>query len=132
MIGRRGARVEPQPIELPVEAGSSVRLEEFLAAVVRVEVDAYRARREDATMVRFLTESEISADAASGAVRFGDAEAGADVDVDAAIEAARLGFVDGLFKVMVEGREIVSLDDTISMSDGLDVLFVRLVALAGG
>ena len=122
MIGRRGARVEPQPIELPVEAGSSVRLEEFLAAVVRVEVDAYRARREDATMVRFLTESEISADAASGAV----------LDVDAAIEAARLGFVDGLFKVMVEGREIVSLDDTISMSDGLDVLFVRLVALAGG
>ena len=83
-------------------------------------------------MLQFLTEPEIAAAAATGAVRFGDVEPGPPVDVAEAVRSALLAFGDGLYKVMVDRQDIESLDDDVPVSDDTDLLFVRLVALAGG
>ncbi|MBW3653458.1 MAG: hypothetical protein KY433_07670, partial [Actinobacteria bacterium] len=52
----------------------------------------------------------------------------AEVAVATAIEA----FVDGLFLVLVDGRQETELDAQVFVSADSTVTFVRLVALSGG
>jgi len=54
------------------------------------------------------------------------------VDAAAAVDAALLAFEDGLFKVFVAERELADDDDPVVLADGAQLLFLRLMPLAGG
>ena len=54
------------------------------------------------------------------------------VDTGAAVDAALLAFTDGLFKVFVADRELAADDTPVTLADGAQLLFLRLMPLAGG
>jgi hypothetical protein len=54
------------------------------------------------------------------------------VDTGAAVDAALLAFADGLFKVFVADRELADDDAPVALTDGAQLLFLRLMPLAGG
>jgi hypothetical protein len=54
------------------------------------------------------------------------------IDTGAAVDAALLAFADGLFKVFVADRELADDDAPVALADGAQLLFLRLMPLAGG
>ena len=69
---------------------------------------------------------------ASGSVRNGDTAIGAPVDVLQATATALLAFEDGLYQVYVDDEPIDSLEQVVHIGEGARLMFLRLVALAGG
>ncbi len=125
---RRGGQEHDLALALPpgpVTAG------QLIEAAVAAEVAAYEARAEEAGLVRVLTEKWLLDDLDRGAVRVGDVAPAGPVDLGAAVEAALLAFDDGIFKVFVDDSELAG-PASIDLTDGANVLFLRLVPLAGG
>ena len=106
-----------------------VTARQIVAAAVAAEVAAYQARAEEASLVRVLTDRTLRDDLDRGAVRTGDVRPAAPPDVAAAVETALRAFDDGIFKVFVGDSEA---EGPVELTDGADVLFLRLVPLAGG
>jgi hypothetical protein len=137
-----------------------VTARQVIEASVTAEVAAYQARAEEASLVRVLTREGLARDLATGVVRTGgpqdtvDAAAGdpapidtvpvdtvpvdavpvdtVPVDTGAAVDAALLAFADGLFKVFVADRELADDDAPVTLTHGTQLLFLRLMPLAGG
>jgi hypothetical protein len=114
-----------------------VTARQVIEASVTAEVAAFQARTEEASLVRVLTREGLARELATGAVRTGgpqaeDAGDPAPVDVAVAVDAALLAFADGLFKVFVADRELADDDAPVALADGAQLLFLRLMPLAGG
>jgi hypothetical protein len=106
-----------------------VTARQIIEAAVAAEVAASAERAEQASLVRVLTDQALRDDLAGGAVRMGDASPPGPPDVAVAVETALLAFDDGIFKVFVGDTEA---EGPVALADGADVLFLRLVPLAGG
>jgi hypothetical protein len=126
---RRGVREHDLVLDLPP---GEVTARQLIEAAVAAEVDAYRVRAEEASLVRVLTQKALLSDLERGAVRTGGAQDAVSVDVADAVDAALLAFGDGLFKVFVGDGELTDDATGISVADGTALLFLRLVPLAGG
>jgi hypothetical protein len=122
-----------------------VTARQVIEASVTAEVAAYQARAEEASLVQVLTREGLARDLATGVVRTGgpqdtvDTAAGGPTPVDTvpidtggAVDAALLAFADGLFKVFVADRELADDDAPVALTDGTQLLFLRLMPLAGG
>jgi hypothetical protein len=137
-----------------------VTARQVIEASVTAEVAAYQARAEEASLVRVLTGEGLARELATGVVRTGGPQDTVDVaagdpapvdpvpvdpvpidpvsvdpvpiDTGAAIDAALLAFADGLFKVFVADRELTDDDAPVVLADGAQLLFLRLMPLAGG
>jgi hypothetical protein len=129
--GRRRAGTAEHPVDLDVAAGS-VPLRSLIDAVVRSEVKAFQDRAERRAFLRVLTEQSLAEGLAAGAVRGGGVEPQADVDPDAAVATALEAHADGLYRVLVDDEPVDSLDAAVVVGPGTRLLFLRLVALAGG
>ena len=130
VTGHRRRSAGDHELELPLAPGA-VTAAALIEAAVSAEVAAYEQRADEATLVRMLTERELTEDLARGAVRMGDIERPPTVNVDDAVATALLAFDDGIFKIFVGDQELDSTS-TVDLTDGMDVLFLRLVPLAGG
>jgi hypothetical protein len=130
VTGHRRRGVQEHNLELALPPGPATA-RQIIEAAVASEVAAYRARAQEANLVRLLTEKSLLDDLERGAVRMGDTGLAADIDLAAAVEAALLAFDDGIFKVFVGEREVEG-SVLADLSDGARVLFLRLVPLAGG
>ena len=130
VLGRRRAGVEQQ--SLTVELDEGAELSDLIAAVVRCEVAGFSRRQEENSFLRVLTDRTLVAGVEAGAVRSGEIEASPAVDIDAAIAAALLAFEDGLFEVYIDSEPIDHLDQPVVVHEGSQLMFLRLVALAGG
>jgi hypothetical protein len=108
-----------------------VTLRTLIARLVRTEVAAFERRQQARQFVRVLSEREIAVRAAGGRVDPGGRPAGPPVDPDAAVAAALLGFEDGLYLVILDGREQKCLDAPVHLTDDSHVVFLRLTFLAG-
>jgi hypothetical protein len=133
-----GARRELAPQwQVPIEdvggGGSPLTLRLFIERVVRAEVGAFRERQARQRFVEVLTRQAIEDRAERGRVTFADTEVEAqDVDADDAVATALEAFDDGLYFVLIDGREYRSLDEQVAVAADSKVTFLRLVALAGG
>lgn len=134
VLGQRGSRFEPRTLNmtgLPMPSS----LGDLITAIVKAEVASFQQRVEERRFLRLLTEQQLRESAASGRIRTDEgqqADAPTTVDVDDAIASALLAFKDGLFMVVVDDVEITDLEEVVEISESTSVLFVRLVALAGG
>ena len=131
VLGRKRAGLARRPLEIGLEPGIHTA-RELIGAVVRREVAGYEARAEERTLVRVLTERELTAGQEAGAIRSGGVDAVDPVDGDQATATALLAFEDGLFQLHVDGDEVESLNTPVRLTDHTPVVFLRLVALAGG
>ena len=125
---RRGDGVHE--LELPLAPGP-VSARQLIEAAVTAEVAAYEVRADDVTFLRVLTEQSLAQDLARGAVRLGDVERPGPVDLAEAVATALLAFDDGIFKLFV-GEEELDSTSRVDLADGVELLFLRLVPLAGG
>jgi hypothetical protein len=141
VTGHRRMGVREHDLVLALPPGQ-VTARQVIEASVTAEVAAFQARTEEASLVRVLTREGLARELATGAVRTGgpqepaldDTAAGdpAPIDTGAAVDAALLAFADGLFKVFVAERELADDDAPVALADGAQLLFLRLMPLAGG
>jgi hypothetical protein len=130
-IGNR--RVLAPPTRLDVDARDGrISLRTLITSVVIDEVDGYESRRDNRALLRVLTEDEVRDGLDRGTVDLGGRELPSAPTAPVAIERALEAFGDGLYFVFVDDTQIESLDAEIVVREGSHVLFIRLVALAGG
>jgi len=130
VLGRRRAGVAEHTLTLDLEP--SLVLRDLIAAVVASEVSAFDRRREERTFVSVLTEQSLTDGAERGAIRSGGTDGHAAPSTGDATAAALLAFEDGLYQVYVDDEPIEALDQVVLLHSGSRLMFLRLVALAGG
>lgn len=118
-------------------ASTTLRLRDLIAAIVRDEAGAFHHRQDERRLVQVLTARQIADSAQTGKIDMGGArDVGTSqppvVDEESAVAAALQAFADGLFFVFLDGKQYDDLDAAIEPREGSTLLFVRLVALAGG
>jgi hypothetical protein len=149
VTGHRRMGVREHDLVLALPPGQ-VTARQVIEASVTAEVAAYQARAEEASLVRVLTREGLARDLATGVVRTGGPQDTVDIaagdpapvdtvpidtvpiDTGAAVDAALLAFADGLFKVFVADQELADDDAPVALTDGTQLLFLRLMPLAGG
>ena len=129
-MGRRAALVPSWTLTL--EYDTNLTLRDLITRVVIEEVNAFKQRQRDAKFVRVLTEGQIEEGEEVGKIEAGGREYQQDINPAEAIQTALQGFEDGLYYVFINDQQIMALSDSIAFQPQLEVLFLRLVALAGG
>jgi hypothetical protein len=131
-VGRRGALLR-QSLELPLEAGQTITADALIGAVVRHEVAAFKRRQTDSVTLRALTEAEIRAGAARGAIKPPQDDARPQpLSPARAVRVAQQAFADGLFYLFIDDVQVETGAAALTLNAGSTLLFLRLVALAGG
>jgi hypothetical protein len=114
-------------------SGSPLTLRDLIERVVRGEVAQFRERQRDRMLVRFLSSDEIAEQAQRGRVDFGGHSIEeVEVEDDQAVGTALESFEDGLYLVLIDGRQYELLDEQVNVGPDSRVTFLRLAALAGG
>lgn len=133
VLGQRHGGLRAREVELR-DLATPLTLDGLIRGVVIAEIAAFHTRSMEREFVRLLTEPELREEASTGKVRTGPGfdDAPTDVDENEAVEAALLAFTDGLFMVVVDEHEMTDLGQEVTLQELSSVLFIRLVALAGG
>ena len=127
-IGKRRPALAKKPYELPDNIKT---LSDLITTVTRQEVEMYNERGVDEMLIPFLTEAEIADQSNIGKVGFGRLYSEKKADLEKAIDTALEGFVDGLFKVVINETEIEDLDTQVNLQENDVLTFIRLTFLAG-
>jgi hypothetical protein len=131
-VGRRNCQLASRSLMISLPSGVPASLGSVIDAVVAGELGAFAQRQRGRSVVRSQNDAEITDWLLEGKVTFGGDVSTANVDVVAAQSAARVAFSDGLFQVIVDDRSVDDLDDVVTLWPSSRVMFLRLVALAGG
>ena len=107
-------------------------MRELIALAVREELAAYAERRLERTFAQVLTEQALQAGRTAGRIDSGQRNTAPPPPPDVAVGIAIEAFEDGLFLVLVDGRQEDDLDAQVMVGPESSVTFVRLVALSGG
>lgn len=107
-------------------------LRDLISLIVSKEVEAFKLRQEQRKLVQILSPEQIQQAAERGKIDLGERDLGQEVDEEAAITTALQAFQDGLYYVFLDDVQQESLDQTVFVGADSRVLFVRLIALAGG
>jgi hypothetical protein len=120
---------------IPNRDGSTpITLRDLITAIVLKEVEAFKQRQEQRRLEQIFTAEQIQQGAERGRINIGGREdfTPQEVDEQAAVGAALQAFEDGLYYVFLDDAQQESLDQQVFVGDDSRVLFVRLIALAGG
>lgn len=134
-IGKRQPLVPDWEIPYPPDLrpdGERITLRDLIARIVRDEVRAFKERQQQRRLIRVLTAREIEEGVARGKVDAGGHDLDQRVDEDEAVGAALQAFVDGLYLVVVDEKEERALDAEVYLKPDSKLVFLRVVALAGG
>mgnify|MGYP000935377679 FL=1 len=128
-MGRRKNAIETHPYEI----GEVRDVGALITAFVTAEVARFNARAEAGeTALTYLTNAQISDGAAAGKIAFGTDYNGKVQDLAAAVENAHQCFVDGIYRIFVNGEELEdALDAPVCLKENDEITFVRLTMLAG-
>jgi hypothetical protein len=119
--------------EMALPTGAVFTLRDFLTAVVRHEVSAFKERQEQRQVLNALTAQAIAEGAERGKIDMGGRpDTHTEVDEAGAVHNAIQSFEDGLYYVFVDNEQQTDLEAVLPLHDGSQVMFLRLVALAGG
>lgn len=132
--GRRRPLIPQWQIPLPPDPlgrGEPLTLRALISRIVAAEVAAFRERQEQRNLVRVLSAAEIDEGARRGKVDAGGRELHQTVDEGQAIGTALQAFEDGLYLVVLDGREQRDLDEQVFPGPDSHLTFLRLVMLAG-
>jgi hypothetical protein len=131
VLGRSALDQRRYTVALPL--GRETTLGGLIGAVVEQELTAHARTARDAHLVRVLTATALHEGIVTGAIRSGGRDDQPDpADIVGPVATALLAHRDGLFQVWVDGREVTDLADPVTVRSGMRLLFLRLVALAGG
>lgn len=134
VVGQSRAKIAPWQVTLAsrVAPGETLSVRDLLIDIVTLEVEAFRERQEQRRLTAMLAPEEIARAAERGKVGMGGHNLMQSVSVSDAISAALQAFEDHLYYIFMDGQQLLSLDEEITVRQGGRLLFVRLVALIGG
>ncbi|MGP3919270.1 hypothetical protein [Nonomuraea sp. 10N515B] len=115
-------------------ADEGTTLRELIRRTVEEQIRELRvdaARCQQILDRQYLSDDDLRTQAGTGAIRM-PPQAPAVPDVTAEVARAHRAFARGTFVVFVGGRQVVDLDEEVALRLGEPVVFLRLVALAGG
>jgi hypothetical protein len=107
-------------------------LQDLIICVVKAEVQAFQGRQAEQRLQKILSQPEIEAGLAQGKVTLGDRNFDQIVNLEAAIDTAIMGFIDGLYYVFLDDIQQEDLDQAVHLQPESRLTFLRLVALVGG
>lgn len=119
----------PPPIE--IGDGGEPTLRKIIEHIVHSEVSKFDRRQEQLRFDRVLSPSQIHRGVDLGKVDPGIKNHLQSVNVEEAVGAALMGFIDGLYLVIIDEIERKCLDEIIRLSPTSHITFIRLVFLAG-
>ncbi len=119
----------PPPIE--IGDGGETTLRKIIEHIVHSEVAKFDRRQEQMRFDRVLSKSQIDSEIASGKVDPAKKNYTQTADFEEAVGVALMGFIDGLYLVIIDEVERKCLDETIRLSPTSHITFIRLVFLAG-
>ena len=131
-LGKRQPIVEKQTFSLSQSFLNTPTLKNFIKAVVEKEVNTFNEKLEDNNLLPYLDEATLVKMAQHGKVDFGDKYNRTSAILDEAVQTALQAFEDGLFMVLIDGANCKRLNQTLHFRPNSEVVFLRLVALAGG
>lgn len=135
-VGQRRHNFTDWSVPLPPDVqrqGGIITLRDLISRIVDTEVAAYNERQEQRRLPQVLTKAAIEAQAATGKVDSGARETEPQfAEVDQAIGTALQAFEDGFYFVFIDEVQYHSLDSEIFVKPNSQVLFLRLIPLAGG
>lgn len=126
--GSRKPALVKTPYEIPDSVGS---VKELLESLVKIEVERYNQKNEDATLIKYLTETQIEEQASTGKVSFGRVYSDKKADPGKAVENALQCYQDGLVRVFRNEQELEQLDEKVHFEAGDEITLIRLTFLAG-
>ena len=134
VVGQKRTLFSDYPISLQnsEDGHSRMKLRELIAAVVTHEVQAFRERQEERKLALILSPEQIEQGAVRGKIDLGERVLQQTVIESDAIKTALQAFEDGLYYVFLNDTQLEVLDEDVIVSHDSRLLFVRLVALAGG
>ena len=107
-------------------------LRRLITDLVHREVAGYESRRQAQQVLRVLTPADLAAGQISGRITSGGRHVPEAPPVDVAVARALEAFGDGLYLVVLDGRQVEDLDAPLDVAPSSRLRLVRLVALAGG
>lgn len=120
----------PLEIELASAAGT---VRDLLEAIVCQQVEAFVQRKQDAKLLRALTEREVAEGAEAGKIATVEQEPDHRMpDAREATAAAITAFQDGFYYIFINDAQIERLNQPLAPAAATNVLFLRLTPLAGG
>lgn len=131
-LGRRKPLVPDWQLPPEDDAGEPLTLRALLTRIVRREVQAFRERQEARRVVRLLSVREIEQGLARGKVEAGGSDLQQEVDEEEAVGTALQAFEDGLYLVILDEVEQRDLEAEVHYREDSQLVFIRLVMLAGG
>ena len=132
--GRRRPLIPEWKIPFPPDPtgrGEPLTLRVLISRIVLGEVAAFRDRQAARNLVRVLSAAEIDEGIERGKVDPGGRPLEQPVDDGAAVGTALQAFEDGLYIVLLDGREQRDLDEQVFPGPDSHLTFLRLVMLAG-
>lgn len=134
VMGKRKPLVPDWQVPWPPEEhdhGEPFTLRQLITRIVLQEVAAFQQRQEAGSVVRILTERQITGGLAKGRVDSGGRELQQKVNPEEAVGTALQAFEDGIYLVILDGEEQRDLNRQVYLQPDSHVVFVRLVLLAG-
>jgi hypothetical protein len=119
------------PVEL-FEREQPLTLRDLLTQIVLQEVEAFRERMQQDSVIQVLTKEAIAQGLKLGKIDSGGREIEQQVDSQAAVDNALQAFEDGFYFVFIDDKQQEKLDDAINLRPNSQMLFLRLVPLVGG
>ena len=107
-------------------------LRNFIKTVIEKEVATYNEKVNNTTLLPYLNEATLATMAKHGKVDFGEVYNSEPAMLEGAINTALQAFEDGVFMVLIDGANCKDLNQKIQFREKSEVVFLRLVALAGG
>jgi hypothetical protein len=134
VLGRKEKQQEAWrvPLDFSATGTDALTLGDVIAAVVRHEVEEFRQRQTEQRLLRVLTPDAIAQGAERGKILAGARDLDQAMDTPSAVATALQAFEDGLYFAFVDDVQQESLAQLVQLREDSRLLFVRLVALAGG
>lgn len=127
-LGKKKSKLAGVPFPLDNEPHT---VRELIRECVRTCVKQYNERAAKSDNPDPLTAEQIADMSVVGKIAFGLNYGEKLRDEEKAVENAYQAYEDGLFRVFLGEDEAGELDSTVSISEGSEVTFIRLVMLAG-
>lgn len=135
MLGKRKPLLSDFSIEPPLNqsgGGGDQTLRELIEHIVRAQVNQYNTQKQAQRFDRVLGVQEIQEGLLRGKLDPASKSNIQEADAEEAVGVALLAFEDGLYKVIIDETERVSLDEVVRVTADTSIVFLRLVFLAGG
>lgn len=104
---------------------------DLLTQTVKINVAEYQKRQESSELLHILTKEEIEDKSTQGKIGFGRIYGERKPQLDKAVQTALGCFEDGIAVVFADGKQLLTLDEPLTLHDGSEITFVRMTLLAG-